>query len=391
MLMGTHTLHIVILLSLLQTVKQGLSEFAATSMDDLLAHLKAIHDSSCSHLKMSYLDYMTHHYTYSKGQQKAKGLDCFDDTFAAEVLEKYCNALINLLKGRPFGRTDMDGTKSADASDFQQIIRCLLALDDVDWRPVALIAMVKANDARRKNVQVCCLTAAGATYTSHISLQFCSVMLSILGWGTSLVGLLQGVLPALVHFMLNLEHFVVLLALLNTKKAGQNVVWRKQQYGRLIKVLESHLTDEHTFVSSLNLTVKEMWSSSVLRVARQKQKLSIDSAVQRLAVMHLYIDSRNDSVREANAEIVTGQVDDAVADQAAEAEAEHDAELAAEAAAAGVLSTDADLEDEDDAGSNQGDASDFATDVGSSQAKTSKASQGNASNCNVAIVDCIAD
>lgn len=152
-------LHIVVLLSLLQTVKQGLSVFAATSMDDLLTHLKAIHDSSCSQLKTSYLDYMTHHYTYGKGQHKAKGLDCFDNTFAAEVLEKYCNALINLLKGRPFGRSDMDGTKSVDASDFQQIIQCLLALDDADWRPVALIAMVKANDARKKNVQVCCVMA----------------------------------------------------------------------------------------------------------------------------------------------------------------------------------------------------------------------------------------
>ena len=139
---------------MLQTVKQGLSEFAATSMDDLLAHLKAIHDFSCSHLQVSYIDYMTYHYTYGKGQDKAKGLDCFDDTFATEVLEKYCNALINLLRGRPFGKTDMEGMKSADSNDFQQIIQCLLALDDADWRPVALIAMVKANDARKKNVQV---------------------------------------------------------------------------------------------------------------------------------------------------------------------------------------------------------------------------------------------
>ncbi len=189
------------LLFLLQTVKQGLSEFAATSMDDLLAHLKAIHDSSCSQLKTSYLDYMTHHYTYGKGQHKAKGLDCFDNTFATEVLEKYCNALINLLKGRPFGRTDMDGMKSADTNDFQQIMQCLLALDDPDWRPVALIAMVKANDARKKNVQVCCVTAlfasaacgariliscvstwlaAGVTYTSHFTAVLLSVVIGVL-------------------------------------------------------------------------------------------------------------------------------------------------------------------------------------------------------------------
>jgi len=209
-----------------------------------------------------------------------------------------------------------------------------------------------------------------------------------LGFCISLVVLLQGVLPTLVNFMLNLEHFVVLLALLNTKR-GQNILWRKQQYGWLIKVLESHLTDEHTLVSSLNLAAKETWLSSVLSVTRQKQNLGIDSAVQRLAVMQLYVDSKDDDVREAKAEIVMGQVDDAVADQAAEAEAEHDAEVAAEAAAAGVLSTDADLEDEDDAGSNQGDASDFAADVGSSQAKISKASQGNASN--VVIMLYIAD
>ena len=154
-------------------------------------------------------------------------------------------------------------------------------------------------------------------------------------------------------------------------------------------MLESHLTDEHTLVSSLNLAAKETWLSSVLSVTRQKQNLGIDSAVQRLAVMQLYVDSKDDDVREAKAEIVMGQVDDAVADQAAEAEAEHDAEVAAEAAAAGVLSTDADLEDEDDAGSNQDDASDFTATVGSSQAKTSKASQGNASN--VVIMLYIAD
>ncbi len=231
------------------------------------------------------------------------------------------------------------------------------------------------------------LAGAGVTYTLQILRPCCSVVLS-LGFCISLVGLLQGVLPALVNFMLNLEHFVVLLALLNSKR-GQTSLWRKQQYGRLIKSLESHLTDDHTFVSSLNLAAKEMWSSSVLSVTRQKQKLGIDSAVQQLAIMQLYVDSKDDSVREANAEIVTGQVDDAVADQAAEAEAEHDAELAAEAAAAGVLSTDADIEDEDDAGSNQGDASDSAADVGSSQAKGSKATQGNV--INVVIMACIAD
>ena len=192
--------------------------------------------------------------------------------------------------------------------------------------------------------------------------------------------LLQGVLPILVKFLLNLEHFVVLLALLNTKKAGTNITWRKQQYGRLIKLLENHLTDDHAFVSHLKSAAKEMWSSSVLHVAKQKQKLGIESAVQRRAVMQLYVDSRDDDVREAKAEIVAGKVDDSVGDQAAEAEAEHDAEaLAAGGAAAGVLSTDPDLEDEQDNGSTQGDLSEFAADVGGSQAETSKVAQGIAS------------
>ena len=39
-------------------------------------------------------------------------------------------------------------------NDFKHIIQGLLALDDADWRPVALVAMVKAEESRKKGVKV---------------------------------------------------------------------------------------------------------------------------------------------------------------------------------------------------------------------------------------------
>ena len=122
-------------------------------MDDLLAHLKAIHDTDCNHLKVSYMDYMAQQYTYGTGQQKA-GLQDLPQEFATEVLEKYCSALINLFNGRPFAKADLDALSSAAVNDFKHIIQCLLALDDADWRPVALVAMVKAEESRKKGVKV---------------------------------------------------------------------------------------------------------------------------------------------------------------------------------------------------------------------------------------------
>ena len=151
-LQSTHIKHLKLLHMSFQTVKNGASEFQATSMDDLLAHLKAIHDTGCAFPKMSYMDYMAQQYTY--GQQQKKGLHNVPNEFATEVLERYCSALINLFNGRPFAKTDLDRLKPAAVNDFKHIIQGLLALDDADWRPVALVAMVKADKSRKKGVKV---------------------------------------------------------------------------------------------------------------------------------------------------------------------------------------------------------------------------------------------
>ena len=133
-----------------QTLNVGPSRFQASSMDDLLAHLKAINDPACAHPQMSYMDYMAEQYTYGT----AKGLHNMPDEFANEVLGSYCEALINLFHGRPFTKADTKDLKPAAANDFKHIIRGLLALDDADWRPVALVVMVKAEESRRMTVEV---------------------------------------------------------------------------------------------------------------------------------------------------------------------------------------------------------------------------------------------
>ncbi len=121
-------------------------------MDDLLAHLKSINDPDCKHLSMSYMDYMAHHYTYGTGERKAIGLHRLPNEFATEVLESYCGALIHLFNGRPFAKADLGTLSSAAVNDFKHIVQGLL--DDVDWRPVALIVMVKADKCRKKGVKV---------------------------------------------------------------------------------------------------------------------------------------------------------------------------------------------------------------------------------------------
>lgn len=119
-------------------------------MDDLLAHLKAINDPACMHLDKSYMDYMSKEYTYGS----AKGLHNMPDAFATDVLGSYCQALINLFHGRPFAKAHTSELRPAAANDFKHVVRGLLALDDADWRPVALVAMVEAEKSRHKTVPV---------------------------------------------------------------------------------------------------------------------------------------------------------------------------------------------------------------------------------------------
>ena len=142
--------------------------------------------------------------------------------------------------------------------------------------------------------------------------------------------LLQGVLEALVKFMLNLEHLAVLLALLNTKKAGQTAMWRKKQYGKIMQLLDQQLVGHEYYVKQLSQVMSKMWASlpDVQRLGSAgKEKLHLGSALQRLGLMHLYIDSKADQTREDLAECKACTSQNAEA--AAEAEAE--AEIAADA------------------------------------------------------------
>lgn len=84
-------------------MRDGLNEFRATSMDDLLNHLKAINDYRCNHQKMPYIEYMTDKYKHGEHQ----GLHNMPDSWASDVLQKHCNAMINLFQGRPLSRADM--------------------------------------------------------------------------------------------------------------------------------------------------------------------------------------------------------------------------------------------------------------------------------------------
>ena len=147
------------------------------------------------------------------------------------------------------------------------------------------------------------------------------------------VHVMQGLLEALVKFMLNLEHLAVLLALCNTKKSAQTLPWRKQRYGEVIALLDSHLQQYESFVKQVDQVITKMWVSLPGLVTA---KLHHGSAVQRLDLMHLYVDNNKaDETREELAECGIGQeISNAEADAAAEMAAEAEAEAEAEAAAA---------------------------------------------------------
>ena len=69
-------------------------------MDDLLAHLKAINDPTCKFLRMPYMDYMAKEYTHGSNT-KDKGLHRMPNSFATDVLERYCQALITYSMADP--------------------------------------------------------------------------------------------------------------------------------------------------------------------------------------------------------------------------------------------------------------------------------------------------
>lgn len=88
-----------------------------------MAHLKAINDPGCEHVKVTYMDYMAQHYTHRTANRLHQGLHDMPDDFANDVLKKYCAAMINLFHGRPFAR-DYLATAAAAANDFLSTWHC---------------------------------------------------------------------------------------------------------------------------------------------------------------------------------------------------------------------------------------------------------------------------
>lgn len=119
-------------------------------MDDLIEHIKSLHDSDCEHLRTPYLEYMQQHYTY-KG---LKGLQSMTDQYPEEELLPWCQTLINLFYARPYST---EVTKLQDkklVNNFSHVVQGLMALDDAEWRPVALAAMRKSDACRSGNHKV---------------------------------------------------------------------------------------------------------------------------------------------------------------------------------------------------------------------------------------------
>ncbi len=254
-------------------------------MDDLLAHLKAINDPACAHLQMSYMDYMAEQYTYGS----AKGLHNMPDAFATDVLGSYCQALINLFHGRPFAKAHTLELSRAAANDFKHVVRGLLALDDADWRPVALVVMVEAEKSRHKTVPVSFwhLYWGLELVWSHTLFVTSGFHLYVCSGGTKASCAFCCVFRAFCCFTfakcaaqnkllcwrrmcwkhwstschVNLEHLAVLLALVNTKKGGQKATWRKKRYGQVMQLLQDQLTDPVKIVKQLQQATAKMWAS----------------------------------------------------------------------------------------------------------------------------------
>lgn len=121
-----------------------------TSMDDLIEHIKSIHDRQCNHVSMSYLEYMQHHYTYGG----KIGLQDMTDDFPQLELIPWNRTLINLFYARPFAADATKTKKKQLVNDFSHLVQGLMALDDAEWRPVAMLAMRKADDCQKGNHQV---------------------------------------------------------------------------------------------------------------------------------------------------------------------------------------------------------------------------------------------
>lgn len=76
------------------------------------------------------------------------------DDYPKEELEPWCQMLINLFYARPYST---DVTKLQDkklVNNFSHVVQGLMALDDAEWRPVALLAMRMSDKGRKGDHKV---------------------------------------------------------------------------------------------------------------------------------------------------------------------------------------------------------------------------------------------
>lgn len=76
------------------------------------------------------------------------------DDYPEEELVPWCQTLINLFYARPYS---IEVTKLQDkklVNNFSHVVQGLMALDDAEWRPVALLAMRISDKCRSGNHKV---------------------------------------------------------------------------------------------------------------------------------------------------------------------------------------------------------------------------------------------
>ena len=296
----------------MQVVSVGQTKFKATLMDELLEHLKAIADPKCKDSTMSYLQFMQEKYQWQPerlqlfGDKAPVGIQHFDKSFAHDVLNPFKNALINLLHRRPFDAAIAQRQKQDALAKFRSLVQCLHILDDSEWRPVALVAMRKAQEMleqeplkRVSHAHFCfnIVTLLFRLCTVHYLMVFFKHrhVESFLTSGT----FVQDVLTSLNKFMTQLEHLAVLLALCNTNLTSPNgAMWRKQQYGTVLDLL-THVRVGTSFAKDLEAASLDMWST-IKPITRNRQPCRLDhsSAVGFLDTMGLYVDRPDELLRE---------------------------------------------------------------------------------------------